>query len=164
MSTSRPMAAREGREHQRYSPSGARLVAGVIALSKDRTKVLLVTSTGREDKLVVPKGGYETDEPTPEAAALREAWEEAGVEGKLTRSLGVIEDSRPPKAIEQVVSFAPKAEYYFFEMDIESEAEIWPESDRRTRHWLTYSQAKESLIWRPDLLEALNRSNINKDL
>ncbi|KAK9467342.1 NUDIX hydrolase domain-like protein [Lipomyces arxii] len=162
----RSMVAREGREKQRYSTSGARLVSGVIALSADKTKVLMVTSTARQDKFVLPKGGFETDEPTPEDAAMREAWEEAGIIGKITKSLGVIDDLRPPKLFVPNTNggdiIPPRAEYHFFEMDLEKEENVWPESNRRVRKWFTYSEAIRDLKSRPELIEALNRSSIIK--
>lgn len=159
-----------------YSASGARLVAGVVALSRDKTKVLLITSSARPDKFVMPKGGYETDEDSPEAAALREAWEEAGIEGKISTSLGVIEDMRPAKTFTGVSDpglgvgdwehgngLPPRSEFYFFEMTVEKEAEEWPESFRRVRRWVGYSEACANLKSRPELLEALRRSSIVKD-
>ncbi|KAK9365342.1 hypothetical protein V1509DRAFT_642777 [Lipomyces kononenkoae] len=160
------MVAREGREMQRYSPSGARLVAGVVALSSDKTKVLLVSSTARQDKFVLPKGGFEKDEPMPEDAAIREAWEEGGIIGRISRPLGVIDDPRPPKIFVADAaggeSVPPRAEYYFFEMEIEKELDKWPECDRRVRKWATYKEAVSGLINRPELVEALNRSSIIK--
>lgn len=39
---------------------------------------------------LVPGGGVEAGEEAP-AAALREAWEEAGVQGHVTRYLGLFE-------------------------------------------------------------------------
>ncbi|KAK9483448.1 NUDIX hydrolase domain-like protein [Lipomyces starkeyi] len=162
----RSMVAREGREMQRYAPSGARLVAGVVALSPDKTKVLLVSSTARQDKFVLPKGGFETDEPMPEDAAMREAWEEGGIIGRISKPLGVIDDPRPPKIFVADVAgggiVPPRAEYYFFEMEIEKELDKWPESERRIRKWATYKEAMSGLINRPELIEALNRSSIIK--
>ena len=55
-----------------YGNDGSRLVAGVVAVSMDRKKVLVVESTRRDNHWVLPKGGYETDEATPEDAASRE--------------------------------------------------------------------------------------------
>ncbi|KAK9247246.1 NUDIX hydrolase domain-like protein [Lipomyces tetrasporus] len=160
------MVAREGREMQRYAPSGARLVAGVVALSSDKTKVLLVSSTARQDKFVLPKGGFETDEPTPEDAAMREAWEEAGITGRISKPLGVIDDPRPPKIFVPDVAgggvVPSRAEYYFFEMEIEKELDKWPECERRIRKWATYQEAINGLLNRPELIEALNRSSIIK--
>ena len=54
-----------------YAADGSRLVAGVVAVSVDRRKVLVVESTNRVNHWVLPKGGYETDEPRPEDAAAR---------------------------------------------------------------------------------------------
>lgn len=51
---------------------GSRLVCGVVAVSKDKRKILVVESTQRKNHWVLPKGGFETDEATPEDAALRE--------------------------------------------------------------------------------------------
>ncbi|KAK9449080.1 NUDIX hydrolase domain-like protein [Limtongia smithiae] len=153
------MVAREGREKQRYASSGARLVAGVVALSADKTRVLLITSTASATKFVLPKGGFETDEPTAQHAAMREAWEEAGVLGSIGRELGVIDDPRPARLYSPTV---PRAEYHFFEMHVEKEAERWPECDKRTRLWASYAEAAR-LLCRPELVEALNRSSIAKD-
>lgn len=54
-----------------YAPDGSRLVAGVVAVSSDKKKVLVVESTNRKNHWVLPKGGYETDEANPEDAATR---------------------------------------------------------------------------------------------
>ncbi|KAK9454149.1 hypothetical protein V1511DRAFT_502896 [Dipodascopsis uninucleata] len=164
--SARPMVAREGREKQRYSASGARLVAGVVPLSRDKQKVLVVSSMQRQDRFIVPKGGYEIDEPTPEDAALREAWEEAGVTGNITVGLGVIEDSRPAKYFESNTDRAipPRAEYHFFEMIVDRVHDQWPESNKRLRKWITYKEATSGIIDRPELLDALSKSSINKDL
>jgi hypothetical protein len=54
-----------------YAADGSRLVAGVVAVSVDRRRVLVVESTNRVNHWVLPKGGYETDEARPEDAATR---------------------------------------------------------------------------------------------
>ncbi|XP_026687600.1 diphosphoinositol polyphosphate phosphohydrolase 2-like [Diaphorina citri] len=54
------------------------------------TLILLVTSSRRPEHWIVPGGGVEPEEE-PAATALREVAEEAGVLGKLGRSLGVFE-------------------------------------------------------------------------
>lgn len=40
-------------------------------MSLDKRKVLVVESTNRANHWVLPKGGYETDEASPESAAER---------------------------------------------------------------------------------------------
>ena len=131
-------------------------MAGVVPLSKDKKKVLLIQST-RRGGWVIPKGGWEKDEGTPEEAACREAWEEAGIECKILKDLGKIPDRRPAN---KLTKEAPKAMFQFFEVSVEKEASQWPEKHKRGRQWMSYAEAKEALTPRPELLEALNRSSI----
>ncbi|KAI5858462.1 NUDIX hydrolase domain-like protein [Tricharina praecox] len=163
MVQSRSMEARVGRVKQRYGPDGSRLVAGVVAVSVDRRKVLVVESTNRQNHWVLPKGGYETDEARPEDAAAREAWEEAGITGRVTRALGEIRDPRPLNAVAP-----PKAGgqartlYYFFEFHVEREEDRWPEMHKRKRRWMTYEEALSCFqsMNRPELIEAIDRSSV----
>lgn len=111
---------------------------------------------------MLPKGGWELDEKHPQNAACREAWEEAGVDCIVTRDLGVIPDMRPPSLI--TAQAPPKASYHFFEVNVEREASEWPEQEKRKRKWVSYSKAATALASRPELLEALNRSSIDKRL
>ncbi|KAL8919341.1 MAG: hypothetical protein Q9208_006840 [Pyrenodesmia sp. 3 TL-2023] len=150
--------ARTGRDNQRYGTQGERLVAGVVPLSGDKTKVLLIQST-RRGGWVLPKGGWETDEGTAQEAACREAWEEAGIVCTVVKELGTIPDMRAPA---ELTSKAPKAAYHFYEVRVDREAAEWPEKDKRGRQWMPYQQAKQALHPRPELLEALNRSTITK--
>ncbi|KAG0128918.1 NUDIX hydrolase domain-like protein [Tuber indicum] len=165
MAQSRSMEARVGRVKQRYASDGSRLVAGVVAISIDRRKVLVVESTNRDNHWVLPKGGYETDEPTPEDAASREAWEEAGITGKITRNLGEIRDPRPQNVLDAAKSnskIPPCTIYYFFEFKVEKEEALWPEMHKRRRRWMTYEEASQCFreMDRPELLEAIERSSI----
>ena len=58
--------------------------------SKYLLKVLLISSSRNLDNWIVPGGGIEDNE-NPEEAAKREVYEEAGVQGRLGRLLGVFE-------------------------------------------------------------------------
>ena len=131
-------------------------MCGLIALSTAKDKVLLIQSS-RRGGWVLPKGGWETDEATPQDAAKREAWEEAGIVCTVGRDLGTISDSRQPNAL---TSSAPRASYRFFEASVDREEQEWPEKHKRARMWMGYAQAKAALATRPELLEALNRSTI----
>jgi len=154
------MEARVGRDKQRYGPSGERLVAGVVPLSSDRSQVLLIQSSNRKG-WVLPKGGWETDEATQEDAACREAWEEAGIECKVDKDLGEVDESRSESQIRKN-PFAPRAMYRFYEVKVKEEKDTWPESHKRTRMWMSYAKAKDMLKERPELLEALERSSIKR--
>jgi len=153
-----PMTSRSGSDNQRYGPKGERLVAGIVPLSADKSRVLLIQST-RRNGWVLPKGGWELDEATASAAACREAWEEAGIICKVERDLGHIADTRPTSA---VTKHAPKASYHFFEATVTEERSDWPEKHKRSRQWYAYTQAVQLLNARPELLEALRRSSVKK--
>ncbi|KAI1008173.1 hypothetical protein K3495_g69 [Podosphaera aphanis] len=160
MMDSRPMESRTGRSKQRYSESGERLVAGVVPLNEAKTLVLLIRSHQRS-AWVLPKGGWESDETIIEAAQ-REAWEEAGIVCTINTDLGQIRETRPPKPPKQLSIVEPKALYQFYEVTVTREEIEWPEKDKRIRQWTSYAEAKEALKHRPELAEALERSNIRK--
>ncbi|ETS78748.1 hypothetical protein PFICI_08601 [Pestalotiopsis fici W106-1] len=156
-SNSRSMESRTGRDNQRYNSKNERLVAGVVPLTADKKYVLLIQSTRRKG-WVLPKGGWEIDEEITEAAS-REAWEEAGISIQIDYDLGEITESRPPKKHSKESS---KSLYHFYEATVVKEEVDWPEKHKRERQWFTYSQAKEALSARPELLEALTRSTIKR--
>lgn len=141
-----------------YGAQGERLVAGIVPLSADKYYVLLIQSA-RRGGWVLPKGGWETDEATAQDAAKREAWEEAGITCKITYDLGLIPERR--KA-EQLSATAPRASYQFYEAVVEAQHSQWPEMNKRSRQWMTYSQATQALKDRPELLEALSRCTMHR--
>ncbi|SCU79322.1 LANO_0A05842g1_1 [Lachancea nothofagi CBS 11611] len=170
--------ARVGRKNQVYSTlTGARLVAGCVCLDESKRHVLMIQSSAHKKKWVLPKGGVEKDEPDSKTTAMRETWEEAGALGDIVKELGVIEDMRPPKdwnkdinSFEtqddgQACKHPPRSEFHFYEMQVKSLAQEYPEVHKRSRQWFSYSEAREQLIRakRPELLEALERSNLCKD-
>ena len=141
-----------------YGSKGERLVAGVVPLSNDKVKVLLIQSSSRNG-WVLPKGGWELDEATASIAACREAWEEGGIICEVQKDLGTIADLRPTTAL---TKNAPKASYQFFEATVTEERANWPEKHKRTRAWYTFAQATQLLAQRPELLEALKRSSLRR--
>ncbi|KAK7978286.1 NUDIX hydrolase domain-like protein [Apiospora sp. TS-2023a] len=153
----RSMESRTGRSKQRYNTNGERLVAGVVPLTKDKKYVLLIQSTRRKG-WVLPKGGWETDEECTEAAS-REAWEEAGISIEINYDLGDILETRPPKKTHKDPS---KSVYRFYEATVVKEEADWPERHKRERCWMSFAQAKEALETRPELLEALTRSTMQR--
>ncbi|KAL2753723.1 hypothetical protein ACRALDRAFT_2110515 [Sodiomyces alcalophilus JCM 7366] len=146
----KPTESRTGRNKQRYNSKGERLVAGVVPLTEDKRFVMLIQSTRRKG-WVLPKGGWESDEDCAEAAE-REAWEEAGICVRINYDLGDIPETRLPKK-----NGKDKCLYRFFEATVTRQEEMWPESHKRERQWMTFTQAKDALATRPELLEALSR-------
>lgn len=151
------MESRVGRSKQRYGESGERLVAGVVALNEAKTHVLMIQASHRSG-WVLPKGGWETDETCVEAAK-REAWEEAGIVCKVDYDLGKIPDTRTSK---QVTKDIPRALYQFYEVTVLREESEWPEQHKRYRKWATYAEAREDLLHRPELLQALERCTVRR--
>lgn len=143
-------------------------------MNQDHSKVLLISSTGQKKRWVLPKGGVEMDEAEYVDSAIRETWEEAGVTGKIIRSLGMIDDLRPPKEWntnkeeflnQEILKHPPRSEFHFFEMVVEKEYDEFPESNKRSRKWVSYHEAIEELInaKRLELKEAVERSSILKN-
>jgi 8-oxo-dGTP pyrophosphatase MutT (NUDIX family) len=102
-------------------------------------EVLLVTSryTG---EWVAPKGGIEPGE-TAEAAALREAEEEAGVRGRIVGHLGRFCYDLGSQSVALEV----------FELEAVEELDHWPERLQRRRRWFTLSEALAE-VSRPEVL------------
>ncbi|EMG47981.1 DDP1 Diphosphoinositol polyphosphate phosphohydrolase DDP1 [Candida maltosa Xu316] len=163
--------AREGRENQRYnSETGARIVAGCICMNETKDKIIMISSSKHKDRWILPKGGNELDETELETA-VRETWEEAGVEGIIIKKLPVVLDSRGSKAPVIKGEFnpdiaTPKSEFHFFELQVDKLSTEWPEMKKRQRRWCTYSEAKHELIKskRPELVDALDSCSIVKDV
>lgn len=111
-------------------------------------EVMLVTSrdTGR---WVLPKGWPEGEETLADAA-IREAREEAGVEGEA----GLAEAGRfyYDKRREDGVPWP--CEVAVIALRVKVERKKWPEKDNRTRRWFSPAEAA-SLVDEPDLAELL---------
>ncbi|QNT68702.1 NUDIX hydrolase [Defluviicoccus vanus] len=106
-------------------------------MREGQPEVLLITSreTGR---WIIPKG-WPAKSLTPSAVAAREAYEEAGLVGKVRkRSVGTFRyEKRLPR--ESVVSCKVRV----FLLDVKEELDRWPEQDHRERCWLSPAEAAE---------------------
>jgi len=116
---------------------GYRHRAGCLPLSKDGTKVLLITSSRDKNKWILPAGTLEEGEH-PTLGAVRETEEEAGVRGVLRHALALIYDDEKNKS---------KTHYYI--MRVYEEDTDWGEGGFRERCWFTLNDAMEKLSWRP---------------
>uniref|UniRef100_A0A8D8VWX2 diphosphoinositol-polyphosphate diphosphatase n=1 Tax=Cacopsylla melanoneura TaxID=428564 RepID=A0A8D8VWX2_9HEMI len=116
-----------------YDQDGYRRRAACICVRNEAEKeILLVTSSRRPEHWIVPGGGVEPEEE-PAATALREVEEEAGVLGKLGRSLGVFEnDDR-------------KHRTQVFVMIVTEELDEWEDARSRQRKWFTLDEALKLL-------------------
>jgi 8-oxo-dGTP pyrophosphatase MutT (NUDIX family) len=102
--------------------------AAAIAFREGR--ICLVTSRSRK-RWVVPKGCLE-DGKTAGEIALQEAWEEAGLVGKLhKRPLGSYSYEKAGQRYRVTV----------FRMLVLEVKEVWPEKDWRKRSWVRPAKA-----------------------
>ncbi|KZS92470.1 hypothetical protein SISNIDRAFT_412634 [Sistotremastrum niveocremeum HHB9708] len=122
-----------------------RVVCCAIPIYRAKGTVLLVTSRKRST-WVLPKGGWETSDKTLEAAASREAFEEAGVHGKITKYVTTI----PTES----------TTYHFYELDVTKLEDQWPESHERSREFVDYAEALTRLAWKPELAQGLSMSSM----
>lgn len=164
LAVSKTTQPREGRDNQLYSSvDNSRLVAGGIVLDDKHEKVLMISSSKNRNKWIIPKGGVELDEADNFGkTALREVWEEAGAMCQITKKLPILKDHRTGSA--EKLEF-PLCEFHFYQMKLVQLDTTWPESETRLRRWCTYQEAKHELLKskRPELLKALNDSDITKD-
>ncbi|KAF9450076.1 hypothetical protein P691DRAFT_798609 [Macrolepiota fuliginosa MF-IS2] len=123
-----------------------RVVCCAIPIARNAGKVLVVTSRKRPDRWVLPKGGWEPSDVQLEAAASREAFEEAGVRGTINRYVITIP--------------TPSATYHFYELDVAGLEQDWLERNERRREWVDYAEAMRRLEWKSELVQALKLSSL----
>ncbi|MEG3895740.1 MULTISPECIES: NUDIX hydrolase [unclassified Microcoleus] len=93
-------------------------------------EVMLITSSGGK-RWVIPKGLIEPD-MTPEDSAAKEAWEEAGLLGRVFPDLMGTYEYYKSGCIWQVDVFL---------LQVETVVENWPEAYKRKRQWVSIPKA-----------------------
>jgi 8-oxo-dGTP pyrophosphatase MutT (NUDIX family) len=109
--------------------------AGAIAVSKKHRpkRFLIVRAKQVDGQWIFPKGHIEPDE-SPEAAALRELREEAGVEGRLLGWVGNLCFSSNGGLVD--------VDYFLFEVLDEGQPR-----EGRERLWLNFDEAVDKLTF-----------------
>ena len=113
----------------------------------DRVQFLLVTSRTR--KRWIPPKGWPMDGLTPAEAAAQEAFEEAGVEGKITGNcLGIFTDNKEVDGddIPFVVALFP--------LKVKRLHAIFPERNQRRRQWMSRKKAA-AMVDNPELAQLI---------
>lgn len=110
--------------------------SGVLPFTRknDEMKILLVLSRSRK-RWVIPKGIIEPG-MTPQESAVKEAYEEAGIEGKIFT--GEIGNYRYRK-------WGGECRVAVFPFEVETIHDSWPESHIRERAWLTPGEARRTV-------------------
>ncbi len=106
--------------------------SGVIPyrIMDGKIEVMLITSSGSK-RWVIPKGLIEPD-MTPEDSAAKEAWEEAGVLGKVFPDLMGTYEYYKSGCTWQVDVFL---------LQVETVLDNWPEAYKRKRQWVSIPKA-----------------------
>ncbi|MDO6669918.1 NUDIX hydrolase [Paracoccus sp. 1_MG-2023] len=122
----------------------------VAAICRDDTsgRVMLITSRGT-GRWVIPKG-WPMAGRTLAGAAAQEAWEEAGLCGRVDE----VEIGRFTYDKVQDQGYAIPVQVRVFMMHVASVAETFPEVDQRERHWFTPTEAA-GLVAEPGLSRIL---------
>lgn len=95
-----------------------------------QVELLLITSI-RRGRWIIPKGLIEPD-LSPAESACKEAWEEAGVTGRVDENpLGSYQFRKSGRTWSVIV----------FLLQVQTVHERWPEQFQRRRRWLPVSQA-----------------------
>ncbi|WP_265502040.1 NUDIX hydrolase [Paracoccus beibuensis] len=121
---------------------------GAICRKTATGQVLLVTSrdTGR---WVIPKG-WPMKGRSLAGAAAQEAWEEAGIRGNVeAQELGRFDYEKGQDA-----GFSVPVEVRVFALDVEDEADEFPERSQRKRQWFDPADAA-TLVVEPGLKRIL---------
>lgn len=133
-------------------PPGARLQVAALCLrhTADGTLVLMITSRGT-GRWILPKG-WPDAALGPARAALREAWEEAGVRGSVAADpvghYHAVKVLSSGVAQPCIVSVHP--------VSVTALEDTFPEAAQRRRAWMTPEQAAQ--VVEEDGLRALLRS------
>jgi len=128
--------------------NGFRLRAAGICVrnNNDETEILLVTSRTNHNVWVLPGGGVELDE-SPQQAAIREVYEEAGVICEVIRHVALFVDELRRN----------KTDTYVLRVD--KELDDWEELHRigRQRRWFNRCDATAALKqWQRHYLDAIH--------
>ena len=110
--------------------------SGVIALREEggELKVLLVTSR-KNTRWVVPKGIVE-DGLSPARSAMKEAWEEGGIKGRVDEG---------PVGAYSYEKWGGTCHVEVFCCHVDSIEEDWPEKGVRRRRWLSPDKAADEV-------------------
>ncbi len=120
-------------------PDFVQAAALCVRKTKKGPEVLLVTSLTTK-RWIVPKG-WPMDGRTLAEAAMQEAWEEAGVKGKVaTASMG---DFAYRKLVKNGIPVICRCSV--FRIDVSDLANDFPEKGRRVRHWMRPSEAAKAV-------------------
>jgi 8-oxo-dGTP pyrophosphatase MutT (NUDIX family) len=133
---------------ERKSDVRSQFAALCYRIRKDKIQVLLITSRG-SGRWIVPKG-WPMDGKTPAESAALEAWEEAGVCGKVSdRCLGIYSYSKEEAGLGELPCIA-----MVFAVEVTKLSKSYPEAGQRVRKWVSRKKAAK-MVDEPELARVL---------
>lgn len=130
--------------------AGARTQVGAIPYAlEDGVPVFLLVTSRRTGRWIFPKGACRSDEEASSCAA-REAFEEAGVEGKVSGA--------PVGAYGDRKHGAGPLKVEMYPLHVTRQHDDWPEKAVRRRHWATLGEAR-TLLSTPGLIDLVERAD-----
>jgi len=103
---------------------------------------ILIVTTRQSGRWIIPKG-WPIKGLRPPKAAAREAFEEAGVTGRIgAKPVGTFVYD---KALDEA-GVQATCEVTVFPLLVKTELEVWPESEQRTTQWVDPSRAEEMVL------------------
>lgn len=131
-------------------PSFVQTAALCLRDGADGREVLLIRTLQRHH-WIIPKGWPMRNRTLAEAAAC-EAWEEAGVRGKISpEPMGAFTYTKIKKS-----GLPVQCRPLVFKLDVTEIHERFPEAEKRTRIWTSPSKAAE-MVHNPDLANLLGK-------
>jgi len=133
---------------RRKSDLRTQFAALCYRIRNDKPEFLMVTSRGT-GRWIIPKG-WPMDGKTPVESALQEAWEEAGVTGRVTGScLGLFSYIKRLPEDDDLPCVA-----MVYPVKVKSLARTYPEKGQRKRKWMRPRKAADSVA-EPELAQIL---------
>src|SRR3989442_13907335 len=115
-------------------------------LRRQSTREILLIASSDGTRWTIPKGMVEPG-LSPAESAVKEAFEEAGIMGRV----------RPqPIGSYSYQKWGATCQVDVFVFEVTEELDVWPEANARTRQWLNFDQAVERVA--EDGLKGLIRS------
>lgn len=121
---------------------------GALCVDPETGQVLLISSRGT-GRWIIPKG-WPMEGRSLAGAAAREAWEEAGVIGRIQRS----EIGRYHYQKDQDEGFSIPVDVRVFSLAVRKLADKFPERNQRERQWFPAQEAA-GLVAEPGLADIL---------
>ncbi len=125
-----------------------RQVGAIPFVFREHQPLVLMITSRTHERWIFPKGAVETNE-TSDDAAVREAFEEAGVKGTALPDL-----SHDVQAVKNLEEGPRDMLITYFPLHLEEQFDDWPEKKRRKRHWVTIDEARK-IAGGQDILDAL---------